>query len=134
MTAAQALISKARASVGAQAPLQLIPVEADPAVGIVLGTIERRYGLLTCAEPVTVASVLERSGDLAVADRLAWLHTQRTHAQHVVFEHEGWYVVGCLERPLTADQADHVTPLALSPRLMSVVTDRGIVPVVGPLV
>lgn len=102
--------------------------------GATLGTIERRYGLLRCEEAVTVAEVFDRSGDLAVADRLAFVFAARLHAQVAVVQHDGWYHVVALDRPLTMAQACELHPVAPTPRLLSLVTERGISPLVAPLV
>ncbi len=101
--------------------------------GLMLGTVQRRYGLLTSEESVCVSHAIERCSDLAVADRVAWMHAVQLRRQVVVFEHDGWYWVGQLEVSLTPEQARDVVPLAVSPRLLSIASERGILPLVGPL-
>jgi hypothetical protein len=100
---------------------------------VALGTIERRYGLLGCEEIVRVVQQLDRSGDLSVADRVAYVSAVQTHRQTVVFEQDGWFVVALLDRHLSADQAVALTTRRGGPRLMSVVDARGITPIVTPL-
>lgn len=102
--------------------------------GAAIGTIERRYGLLRSEEQVTVREVLQRSGDLAVADRLAFVFAARLHAQVAVVESDGWFHVAVLDRPLTVAQAIGLRGLPQAPRLLSLVTERGISPLVAPLV
>jgi hypothetical protein len=103
------------------------------AAGRALGTVERRYGLLGCEEIVRVVEELDRSGDLSVADRIAFVTAIQTHRQVVVFEHDSWYVVGLLDRHMSADQAATIKPRRGGPRLMSIVDARGITPMVSPL-
>lgn len=110
-----------------------LSAEFDQVHGLMLGTIQRRYGLLASEESVRVSHAIERCSDLAVADRVAWMHAVQLRRQIVVFEHDGWYWVGQLETSLTPEQARDVTPLAVSPRLLSIASERGIVPLVGPL-
>lgn len=102
--------------------------------GVAVGCIERRYGLLRCEENVAVNAVFDRTGDLAVADRLAYVYASRTHEQVAVVEHDGWYYVGSLDRPLTLEQAAAMRPLDPSVRLHTLATARGITPIVSPLV
>ena len=99
-----------------------------------IGTIEQRYGLLRSQESLLLDEATCRSGDLAVADRLAFVHASQRGQQFVVVELDGWYVVGRASRHLTAAQAAAVQPGAGYARLMSVVDERGITPVVAPLV
>lgn len=106
---------------------------AEPGVGAAIGTIERTYGLLTCEEIVRVVETIDRSGDLAVADRIGFLCATRMRTQVAVFEHDGWFYVGMLDRFISAEQAASLRCLGGSPRLLSIVDSRGITPIVGPL-
>jgi hypothetical protein len=99
-----------------------------------IGVIEQRYGLLASQETVSLDEAICRSGDLAVADRLAFVHAAQTGTQVVVVELDGWFVVGRANRHLTAAQAAAVVALPGGARLLSVVCERGITPVVAPLV
>lgn len=108
----------------------VVAVPVGPAIGI----IEQRYGLLASQEMVTLDHSICRTGDLAVADRLAFVHASQSAAQVVVVEIEGWFVVGIANRHLAAAQAASVTPVDRGARLMSIVDERGITPIVAPLV
>jgi len=120
----------AQLNAGVDAPLVL----SHPLVGSSLGTIERRYGLMSSAEQVTVIEVLATSGDLAVADRMAFIAAMERQASIVVVEVEGWYAA-CA----TSTSIDPAQLVALrrpendAPRIMSIVSDRGITPSLGPL-
>jgi hypothetical protein len=114
-------------------PLPAPSVPAPVEGGIVLGSVERRYGLLTCEENVRVIATYERVGDLAVADRIAYVMALRHHVQVAVFEYEGWYCIGSLDRHVAPGQASDIRPFGESPRLLSIVSERGVEPVVGPL-
>lgn len=102
--------------------------------GAPIGTIERRYGLLRCDEMVSVSQVFNRTGDLAVADRLAFVYAGRSHTQAVVLEQDGWYYPAALDRTITTAQLREMRSLPGGPRLHSLVSERGITPVVAPLV
>jgi hypothetical protein len=110
---------------------QTIDVDFTGLVGTVLGCMRRQYGLLACEEDVRIATVVERCSDLAVADRIAWIYAGQDHAQYVVFELDGWFWVGTPKSTIPPDQLDCVTPNSSQIRLMSVVSERGIVPMVG---
>jgi len=110
-----------------------VPSGGDEALGAAIGTIKRTYGLLTCEEIVRVTGMIDRSGDLAVADRIAFVCAGRMRAQLAVFEYEGWFHVGRLDRFLSVEQAATLKTLQGSPRLLSIVDAKGITPIVGPL-
>jgi hypothetical protein len=121
----------AAAQVAAQTPL----VPGAELVGTVLGTIDRRYGLLSSEEAIHVSEVLAVSGDLAVADRLAFVASMERHTAIAVIEVDGWYLACATERALTtADLGALRMPAGGAPRIMSLATDRGITPALGPLV
>lgn len=121
----------------ARATAQLMQVD-DVADGIdagaVLGLLERRYGLLCCDEKVTIVAVHDRVGDLAVADRLAFVRANRSHEQLAVVERQGWYYVVALDRHLSLSQALDLSPGEAALRLMSLAGERGLAPLVAPLV
>lgn len=120
----------------ASAPDTLAPAEAHPLVGLELGSFERRYGLMTSRERVAIAEVVATSGDLAVADRLAYLDAARRHMPVLVIEFDGWYVTCVADRQLDAEafaQLDAPLDPSTSARMMSVASERGILPVLGPL-
>ncbi|MBC7644257.1 MAG: hypothetical protein H7123_03960 [Thermoleophilia bacterium] len=100
---------------------------------VALGTVRQQYGLLACEETVLVNEVWQQSGDLAVADRMAFLLATRHNANVAVFQQDGWFRVGPLDRPMTIDQLSALTPVDENVRIMSIASSRGVVPVVGPL-
>lgn len=109
------------------------PTGVHTLLGRVLGAIDRRYGLMSSEEPVVIAEVVATSGDLAVADRLAFLWATERHVPVVVLEVDGWYVACTTERPIGAVELPMLRMAADAPRIMSLVTDRGITPALGPL-
>jgi hypothetical protein len=106
---------------------------AHPLTGTTLGTIERRYGLMSSEEPITVAEVIATSGDLAVADRLAFVASAERHSPIVVIELDGWYVACTTERATTPAEVAMLQPSEGAPRIMSIASERGITPVLGLL-
>ncbi|MCW2927954.1 MAG: hypothetical protein JWM86_1922 [Thermoleophilia bacterium] len=107
---------------------------AHPLVGTTLGTLERRYGLMSSEETIIVSDVIATSGDLAVADRLAFVASMERHAAIVVVEFDGWYLACATERTLAPAELAHLRAPEVSPmRVMSIVTERGITPALGPL-
>lgn len=107
---------------------------AHPLVGTTLGTLERRYGLMSSQDAVVVSEVIATSGDLAVADRLAFVAAMQRHASIAVIEFDGWFVACATERTITADEVPHLRAPEGAPRLMSIASERGITPALGPLV
>ena len=105
-------------------------------VGLVLGRRERRYGLMTTHEALTVLDVVGVSGDLAVADRLAFLAAANLHVPVVVLEHDGRYVACVVDGSLEASDLAtlRIDEGALPGRILSLACERGIVPMLGPLV
>jgi len=124
MGIARAFISRVEVADGA---------DESAVTSVALGTVRRQYGLLACEETVLVNEVWQQSGDLAVADLMAFLLATRYNANVAVFQQDGWFRVGPLDRPMTIDQLSAVTPVDDDVRIMSIATSRGIVPVVGPL-
>lgn len=104
-----------------------------PLVGTTLGTIERRYGLMSSEEPISIAEVIATSGDLAVADRLAFVAAMERHQAIVVVELDGWYVTCTTERVLVPGEVSQLRAPEGAPRVMSVASERGITPALGPL-
>lgn len=104
-----------------------------PLVATTLGTIERRYGLMSSEEPISIAEVIATSGDLAVADRLAFVAALERHQSIVVVELDGWYVTCTTERTLAPGEASVLRSPEGAPRIMSIASERGITPALGPL-
>ena len=64
-----------------------------------------------------------------MADRLAFVASMERHAAIVVVELDGWYVACATERTLAAAELAQLrAPEGGAPRLMSIVTERGITP------
>ena len=107
---------------------------AHPLVGTTLGTLERRYGLMSSEDTIVIADVIATSGDLAVADRLAFVAAMERHAAIAVIEFDGWYVACATERTIAPSEVAELRVPEGAPRLMSLATERGITPALGPLV
>lgn len=105
-----------------------------PLAGTVLGSLDRRYGLMSSEEPIVIVEVLASSGDLAVADRLGFVAAMERRTAILVVEVEGWYLACVTERALVPGEVAQLRPADGAPRIMSLVTDRGITPALGPLV
>ena len=117
-------------------PVHAPAIDTHPLVGLEIGSLERRYGLMTSRERVSITEVVATSGDLAVADRLAFLDASRRHEPVLVVEFDGWYVTCVCDRTLDVDDyAQLVAPVdpARAARMMSVATERGIMPMLGAL-
>lgn len=112
---------------------QMIETTDSTLVGAHLGTIERRFGLLTAAVALRVAHELGRSADLAAADRIAYVNAMRTGTVTLVVECDGWYVAVVADEPVTVEQLHGVQVDGQEPRLMSIVSRRGIAPCLGAL-
>lgn len=124
-----------RRKAGTQQASALAPHASHPLAGAMLGMLERRYGLMSSEEPVTVTEVIATSGDLAVADRLAFVAAMERHVPIVVIEMEGWYLACATSVPVSATELPLLrTPEGGAPRIMSVASERGITPALGPLV
>src|SRR5687767_1181799 len=85
-------IDRFRRRKAAAQPQGHAPHASHPLVGTTLGLLERRYGLMSSEEQVLVTEVIATSGDLAVADRLAFVASMERHVPIVVVEIEGWYL------------------------------------------
>lgn len=107
---------------------------AHPLVGTTLGTLERRYGLMSSEETILVSDVIATSGDLAVADRLAFVAAMERHTAIAVVEVDGWFLACATERTIQPAEVAQLRAPEGAPRVMSLVTERGITPALGPLV
>ena len=107
---------------------------AHPLVGTLLGTLERRYGLMASEETISIKDVIATSGDLAVADRLAFVASMERHEAIAVVELDGWYLACATERAIVPAELGALRPADGAPRIMSLATERGITPALGPLV
>jgi hypothetical protein len=124
---------RANAASEAAAALGAAPV-SHPLVGTTLGTLERRYGLMSSEETIVVAEVIATSGDLAVADRLAFVAAMERHMPIAVIEVDGWFIACATERTINASEVSLLRAPEGAPRVMSLATERGITPALGPLV
>lgn len=102
-------------------------------IGLELGRVERRYGLMSSEEPIYVAEIIATSGDLAVADRLAFLAAIERRELVIVIAFAGEYVACTSEQTITSEEISGLIVADGAPRIMSVVSDRGITPALGPL-
>jgi hypothetical protein len=78
---------------------------------------------------VTVEQVFEEAADLAVADRVAWILAGRTGRQHVVLASSTGYLVATVSPDLDWAAAMRLEPGEYSPRIVSVATADGVLPV-----
>jgi hypothetical protein len=127
-------IDRFRRRKAAAQPQGHAPHPAHPLVGTTLGMLERRYGLMASEEPITVSEVVATSGDLAVADRLAFVASMERHVPIVVIELDGWYLACATAVPLASTELPALRLTDGAPRIMSVASERGITPALGPLV
>jgi hypothetical protein len=56
------------------------------------------------------------------------------HVAIAVVEVDGWYVACATERTIAASEVAHLRAPEGAPRVMSLATERGITPALGPLV
>ena len=82
---------------------------------------------------VTVEQVSEEAADLAVADRMAWILAGRTGRQHVVLAAATGYLVATVSPDLDWAAAMRLEPGEYSPRIVSVATADGVLPVLLPV-
>ena len=78
---------------------------------------------------VQVEGVYETAADLAVADRVAWIMSGRTGRQHVVLASANGYIVATVSPSLDWAAAMRLEPGEYSPRIVSVATADGVLPV-----
>jgi hypothetical protein len=108
--------------------------DTHPLVGASLGLVDRRYGLMSSEQHVRVVEVLSASGDLAVADRLAFIAAMERHVTFAVVSFEGWYLVCATDIPLDVAALAQLRGGDIAEaRLMSLASERGITPALGPL-
>lgn len=108
---------------------------ADTLVGLQLGSIERRYGFMASVEAVCIEEVISVSGDLAVAERIAYMAAAPRDTAVVVIQVEGSFVAARTDSSASATQLlELMFDNTGGPHLMSVVSGRGIMPALGPLV
>lgn len=82
---------------------------------------------------VQVEQVLEEAADLAVADRVAWILTGRTGRQHVVLASSAGYLVATVSPDLDWAAAMRMEAGQYAPRIVSVATPDGVLPVLLPV-
>lgn len=82
---------------------------------------------------VCVQQVFEEAADLAVADRVAWILAGRTGCQHVVLASSTGYLVATVGPELDWAAAMRLEPGEYSPRIVSVASADGVLPVLLPV-
>lgn len=82
---------------------------------------------------VCVQQVFEEAADLAVADRVAWILAGRSGRQHVVLASSLGYLVATVGPDLDWAAAMRLEPGEYSPRIVSVATADGVLPVLLPV-
>lgn len=82
---------------------------------------------------VTVEVIHEEAADLAVADRVAWILAGRTGRQHVVLASSTGYLVATVSPDLDWAAAMRLEHGEFSPRIVSVATADGVLPVLLPV-
>lgn len=95
-------------------------------------------GILRGASPgtdveVVVEQVFEEAADLAVADRVAWIMAGRSGRQHVVLASATGYLVVMVSPDLDWAAAMRLEPGRYAPRIVSVATPDGVLPVLLPV-
>lgn len=108
------------------------PVTAWHALhGLPIGIL-RGYAPGTDVE-VVVEQVFEETADLAVADRVAWILAGRTGRQHVVLAGATGYLVATVSPNLDWAAAMRLEPGQYAPRIVSVASAEGVLPVLLPV-
>lgn len=82
--------------------------------------------------PIHVAAIAEEAADLAVADRVAYVLTQRTGTGHVALAASDRYLVAQLTPELDWAAAMRLVPMPHMPRIVSVASAEGILPILLP--
>ncbi|MCW2921550.1 MAG: hypothetical protein JWL76_1424 [Thermoleophilia bacterium] len=82
---------------------------------------------------VCVEQIFEEASDLAVADRVAWILAGRSGRQHVVLASSTGYLVAIVGPELDWAAAMRLEPGQYSPRIVSVATQDGVLPVLLPV-
>lgn len=79
---------------------------------------------------ITIAAVRETAADLAVADRVAWVLATRTGRPHVVLATDTAWIVAELDAPgFTWADALRLQPATFAPRIASIASSEGVLPV-----
>ncbi len=99
--------------------------------GLVIGILRGMSPGTDCE--VRVEQVFEEASDLAVADRVAWILSGRTGRQHVVLASSTGYLVAIVGPELDWAAAMRLEPGEYSPRIVSVATADGVLPVLLPV-
>jgi hypothetical protein len=102
-------------------------------VGTPLGRRERAHGNLRTIADITIAEVIEPVADLAVADRVAWVLAHRSGSTHLVIATDHTYLVVTSDVPLDGADATLIAQPADAPRIISLATPSGIVPMLTTL-
>lgn len=128
---------------------QIVPVDAEPAElaqqlpgrepitgwhalqGLAIGIL-RGMAPGTDVE-VLVEQVFEEAADLAVADRVAWIMSGRSGRAHVVLASATGYLVAIVSPNLDWAAAMRLEPGEYAPRIVSVATPDGVLPVLLPV-
>lgn len=77
---------------------------------------------------IAVDTVIEEAADLAVADRVAYIMSSRTGRQHVVLASTNGYLVATLSTDLDWAGAMRLEPGSYAPRIVSVASAEGVLP------
>ena len=67
-------------------------------------------------------------------DRLAFVASMERHMPIAVIEVDGWFIACATERTIAASEVSQLRATEGAPRIMSLATERGITPALGPLV
>ncbi|MEO6867025.1 MAG: hypothetical protein ABI200_03305 [Gaiellales bacterium] len=120
---------------------ELIPTNADASMELPTDQITGWHayqglpiGILRGLSPgtdveVRVEQVSEEATDLAVADRVAFILTGRTGIQHVVLASSTGYLVAVVGPVLDWAAAMRMERIEHAPRIVSVATTEGVLPV-----
>ncbi len=82
---------------------------------------------------VCIEQVLEETTDLAVADRVAWILAGRSGRQHVVLTSTTGYLVATVTPMLDWAAAMRLEAGEHAPRIVSVATGEGVLPILLPV-
>lgn len=107
------------------------PVAAHSAlVGMTLGRRERIHGSLRTIAEISITSIIEPVEDLAIADRVAFILAHRTNTTHLVVATSTTYLVVTVDHDIDADDAHAIHQHPDLPRIVSVATTNGIIPII----
>lgn len=99
-------------------------------VGLPIGIVPQQGGP---GIEVSITGAFELSHDLAVADRVAWVLAGRTGVEHVVLATDAGYLVATVDPALDWAGAMRVQNYEHAPRVVSVATGEGVLPVLLPM-